>query len=429
MYTRILFVVTMLLVSWTAIGQTTDVQNAFDSYMAHSSKDANFARTSLGRQGENQDFTWDLYEDSSVSEINSKFSVLPDEQNIAVVPQQTRYRGFIPGKGSFIEFNYSDTPKHYFYLYNQQKFTRIKELPSFRQDDRWYTLPATPPLNEVADPYAKGPTLSQIPPKFNGSYSDFLHYIHGAVAQSSLLKNRQPTEKCQVKLHFNVGKDGIPYDILVCDVPAACPQCGEVAAKLLYESVRAGTNTVTLNSKPVSQWIPAIQNGRDVVSSLTIIVPFGYDDDPANRNIAAGIKKAIPAPQQDNAMTKDKNYDPKPNPAENDNAIKALQQQAQIFQPLSAKARVAQKDGKNVLTLLDDNSTHIVYRPLPKGADTAAFNNFNRAVALNAGGWAEVTKDKSGVAIVKFFVFTDGSTVMINSMPLSNFKKSFYDLK
>ncbi|CAN5135367.1 hypothetical protein BH11BAC6_BH11BAC6_06090 [soil metagenome] len=102
---------------------------------------------------------------------------------------------------------------------------------------------------------------------------------------------------------------------------------------------------------------------------------------------------------------------------------------SQIGIPSFVQASVKKENGNYILILINEETKHTVFRPLPKNGDTTKFNKYNASIALNKGGWAEITKDENGVAIVKFYAFTIGDNAVANSMTLADFKKQFYDPK
>lgn len=387
--------------------QTENKNDAFVSYIQHSGTDENFTNQHNSGFGEGYGLTWEIGSKGQVREMQG--SPFPGVKG----GEQTTYRGFIPGIGSYIEVS------HKFYLFKSGQLTEISELPCFRQNDDGRSESLKPAVNvpNSNNDYDKIFNRVQIQPCFAGNYAEWKQFLHCCLDQSVLKKDNVTGQKFQVVLLFVVGEDGIPYDIKATDVPSACPDCGDAAIKLLYKHLAKNTANncdVKVSDKPYKQWLPAIQNGRAVLNEIRIIIPFGYEDDPQNKDIVNNSDRPKIA-SSETTVAPPINNQPDSNDDEDN-----LQ-----------KANVVEENGKYILTLLTDNSKHIVFRPLPKNMDTAMVNKINTAIGINQGGWGEITKDKNGKQVVTFYSFiaAGSNEIKIDPVPIDFFKTMFYDPK
>ena len=264
-------------------------------------------------------------------------------------------------------------------------------------------------------------------PAFKGGYKAWLQFLHCCLDTSVLVKDKVAGNTYKVQVRLIVDRHGKVSDVNTVNVPEDCPDCGIEAVKLFYKN-NESNSTNNCNPKvynePYKHWLPAILETRpaEVSAMLILNIPFGYYDDPDNKRIFD--KAQLYRDNFDKKTSKDKSQQAQQSiEKRNDNSDEADDDDEQ-------EGNVIKQNGHYILTLLKDNSKHVVFRPLMRNSDTAMINKYNAEIGLNQALWGEITTDKNGKQTVTFYTFSGtDSDVEIQNIPTDTFKKTFYNPK
>ena len=95
--------------------------------------------------------------------------------------------------------------------------------------------------------------------RFSGGMEGWKKYLERNLNANVAANDGVPVGSYTVKVQFVVDKDGQVSNVQAIEVPAACPDCGPEAIKVIQKGPK---------------WEPAIQNGRKVIYQAIQFITF-----------------------------------------------------------------------------------------------------------------------------------------------------------